>query len=283
MLSGMSDSAVPNMPTPNITTPNITTPNTAPPNIPAARNALRVLTYLASRSGPVRASTLARDLDLPRSSAYQLIAVMMDEGFVVHYPEDQAYGLSTLLPEIGTSALRTTRLGRLAGPLLERLVGGAKLPVVAHLSVLSGADVMYVSRVQGFRAPTTVSAIGVRLPAHLTATGRAMLAQLPATQVRALYPHRDDLISRHGAGPRTLAELDRILDVARASGWAREDGEITPEYASVGATALDRGGYPVAAVGLTFRSDAATDDDWSRLGAAVRETADALTARLRGR
>ncbi|MCU1598229.1 MAG: IclR family transcriptional regulator, partial [Glaciihabitans sp.] len=109
MLSGMSDSAAPIPPVPNITSPNIVTPN-----IPAARNALRVLTYLASRSGAVSASTLARALDLPRSSAYQLLAVMMDEGFVVHYPEDQAYGLSTLLPEIGTSALRTTRLGRLA-------------------------------------------------------------------------------------------------------------------------------------------------------------------------
>jgi DNA-binding IclR family transcriptional regulator len=251
--------------------------------IPAARNTLRILTYLAGRSGPVRASTLARDLALPRSSAYQLIAVMMDEGFVVHYPEDQAYGLSTALSEIGTSALRTTRLGRLAQPLLERLIASCGLPVVAHLSVLSGADVMYVARVQGFRAPTTVSAIGVRLPAHLTATGRAMLGQLRPTQVRALYPHRDNLISRHGTGPRTLAQLDAILADCRSIGWAREDGEITPEYASVGASALDREGYPVAAVGLTFRSDAASDDDWMPLGAAARETADALTARLRGR
>jgi DNA-binding IclR family transcriptional regulator len=251
--------------------------------IPAARNTLRFLTYLASRSGPVRASTLARDLGLPRSSTYQLIAVMMDEGFLVHYPEDQAYGLSTLLSDIGTSAHRTTRLGRLAQPLLERLVTTTPVPVVAHLAVLSGADVMYVSRVQGFRAPTTVSAIGVRLPAHLTATGRAMLARLPATQVRALYPHRDDLITRVASGPRTLRELDGILARIRAVGWSREDGEITGEYASVGASALDRSGYPVAAVGVTFRGDVAADEDWPKLGAAVSETADALTARLRGR
>src|SRR5476649_1108707 len=92
------------------------------PDIPAARNTLRVLGYLARRSGPVRASTLARDLAMPRSSVYQLIAVMMDEGFLVHYPEDRAYGLSTLLSDIGTSSLRTTRLGRLAQPLLDRLV-----------------------------------------------------------------------------------------------------------------------------------------------------------------
>jgi DNA-binding IclR family transcriptional regulator len=251
------------------------------PDIPAARNTLRVLSYLARRSGPARASTLARDLGLPRSSAYQLIAVMMDEGFLVHYPEDRAYGLSTLLSDIGTSSLRTTRLGRLAQPLLDRLVAAVSLPVVAHLSVLSGADVIYVSRVQGFRAPTTVSAIGVRLPSHLTATGRAMLAQLPATQVRALYPHRDDLTTRQNTGPQTLAQLNEILAEGRRLGWSREDGEITPDYASVSAASVDHNGYPVAAVGLTFR--ASSSPDLPRLGAAVRATADALTARLVGR
>jgi DNA-binding IclR family transcriptional regulator len=240
-----------------------------------------VLGYLARRSGPVRASTLARDLNLPRSSAYQLIAVMMDEGFLVHYPEDRAYGLSTLLSDIGTSSLRTTRLGRLAQPLLDRLVVSAGLPAVAHLSVLSGADVIYVLRVQGFRAPTTVSAIGARLPSHLTATGRAMLAQLPTTQVRALYPHRDDLTTRQDAGPQTLAELDAILADGRRLGWSRENGEITPEYASVGAAATDRNGYPVAAVGITFRASVAPD--LAELGSAVRATADSLTARLVGR
>jgi DNA-binding IclR family transcriptional regulator len=251
--------------------------------IPAARNTLQVLTYLSRRGGPVRASTMARDLALPRSSVYQLIRVMMDEGFVVHYPEDQAYGLSTLLSEIGTSSLRTTRLGRLAQPLLERLVTDAPVPVVAHLSVLSGADVMYVSKVQGFRAPTVVSTIGVRLPAHLTATGRAMLSALAASQVRALFPHRDDLISRHGAGPRTLAELDAILAKGRTRGWSSEDGEITAGYASVGAPVIDSNGYPVAAVGVTFRAEVAAPADWDALGGATRGTALALTDRLRGR
>jgi DNA-binding IclR family transcriptional regulator len=253
------------------------------PDIPAARHTLQVLSYLARRGGPVRASTIARDLALPRSSVYQLIAVMRDEGFLVHYPEDQAYGLSTLLSEIGTSSLRTTRLGRLAQPLLERLVADAGIPVVAHLAVLSGADVMYVSKVQGFRAPTTVSTIGVRLPAHLTATGRAMLGQLAPAQVRALYPSRAALISRHGTGPGTLAQLDAILGESRSRGWSSEDGEITPEYSSVGAAAIDHNGYPVAAVGVTFRGDAVAADTISPLGAAARATADALTARLLGR
>jgi DNA-binding IclR family transcriptional regulator len=208
---------------------------------------------------------------------------MMDEGFVVHYPEVQAYGLSRLLSEIGTSSIRTERLGRLATPLLERLVAGAAIPVVAHLAVLSGPDVMYVARIQGFRAPTTVSRIGVRLPAHLTATGRSLLAGLSASQVTALYPHDRDLIVRAGAGPRTRSELDRILGRARSDGWADEDGEISPDYASVGAASVDSNGYPVAAVGVTYRTDAADAASRAALGASVRSTADALTARLAGR
>lgn len=251
------------------------------PEVKAARNALAVLRYLASRSGPVRASTMARDLTMPRSSMYQLLAAMRDEGFLVHYPEDGTYGLSGLMAELGTASRRTERLGRLARPLLERLVAAAPIPVVAHLAVLGGSDVIYAGRVQGFRAPTTVSSIGVRLPAHLTATGRAILAALSPAQVRALYPSRSMLIHRNEAGPTTLGELDQLLAETRERGWASEDGDVTPEYASVGATATDLNGYPVAAIGLTYRREALADA--TALGRETVRTAAALTARLTGR
>lgn len=250
-------------------------------DIPAARNTLRVLRCLSSRGAPVRASTLARDLDLPRSSAYQLLAVLMDDGFLVHYPEDHAYGLSGLLSEIGFSSSRASRIALLARPLLERLVAQSPIPVVAHLATLSGSDVIYIAKVQGFRAPTTVSRIGVRLPAHLTATGRSLLAALSASQVTALYPHDADLIVRAGGGPRTRAQLDCILQRCRQDGWAREQGEITTDYSSVGSTALDRNDYPSAAVGLTFLGSTAEATDWPVLGELVASTAAALTARLR--
>lgn len=262
-------------------------------DIPAARGALRILTHLARQGGPVAASAIARDLGLPRSSTYQLIRVMQDEGYVVHYPELRAYGLGSLVSEIGSSVLRATRLGQLAQPLLDRLVAdvgqsggdpGPGVPGVAQLGVLHGSDVSYVSKAAGHRAPTTVASVGVRLPAHLTATGRSMLAALPAGQVRALFPHRESLVTRRGLGPTTLRALDEILAVTRSRGFAVEDGEITLGYSSVAAAATDRNGYPVAAIGLTFLAVAApSPEDTARLGAAVVAAAGALTARLGGR
>lgn len=253
------------------------------PDIPAARSALGVLRVLAARGGPLRATTLARELGVPRSSMYQLLAVLREEGFVVHYPEDRTYGLSDLVAQLGTAATASERIARLARPLLERLAASAPAPVVAHLAVLGGTDVVYAGRVQGFRAPTTVSDVGVRLPAHLTATGRAMLAALPRAQVRALYPTRDLLTHRNEAGPTTLAELDALLATARAAGWASEDGDVTAEYASVGAAALDRNGYPAAAIGVTYLRAAIDEPVRNLLSAATVEAAAALTSRLTGR
>lgn len=253
------------------------------PDVPAARAALRIVAHLAHRSDPVPASTLARDLELPRSSVYQLLRVLQEEGFVVHYPEARAYGLGALVAEIGGSVLRATRLARLGTPLLDRLVRGAPVPVVAQLAVLAGGDVSYVGQVAAPRAPTTVVRVGVRLPAHLTATGRAMLAALPPAQVRALFPHRDSLVTRRGVGPRTLPELDAILAAARDRGAATEHGEITGGYASVAATGIDRTGFPSAALGVTYRAAAADDAVVDALTEAVREAAAALTARLQGR
>lgn len=253
------------------------------PDVPAARAALRIVTHLAHHSDPVPASTLARELDLPRSSIYQLLRVLQDEGYVVHYPEARAYGLGALVAEIGGSVLSASRLARLGTPLLDRLVRAAPVPVVAQLAVLAGGDVSYVAQASAPRAPTTVVRVGVRLPAHLTATGRAMLAALPQPQVRALFPHRDSLITRRGVGPRTLPELDRILAVSREHGVATEDGEITAGYASVAATGIDRTGYPAAALGVTYRAEAVTPADVDALTDAVRDTAAALSARLQGR
>ena len=251
--------------------------------VPAARDTLRIVKYLAGHSGPVRASTVSRDLNLPRSSVYHLLRVLQDEGFAVHSPEHQGYALGPLLVDIGSSVRASDTLARLAGPVLERLVAETKLPLVAHLGVLQHSDVVYASKIAAARAPAVVTSIGVRLPAHLTATGRAMLSALPPAQFGAIYSADATLTLRTGTGPASVSELSRLLEEARNRGWAVEDGDINLDYASVAAVVLDHNSYPAASVGLTFRRTIVDDREWARLGRAVRSAADTLTRRIRGR
>lgn len=248
------------------------------PRMPAARHALRVLALLAEHLGPVRAQTIARELAIPRSTTYDLLAVMRDEGFLVHYPELGAWGPSARVARIGSRVDAATRIERLGQPLLDRLVRASPVPATAHLAVLSGVDVRYAGRGAARRSPTTVSSVGVRLPAVRTATGRALLAALDDAQVRALVPHDADLA---GGEPATRAALGRMLADVRTRGWALERGDVDAAYGSVAAAAIDAVGDPVAGVGVTVRlDDADRADAWPALQSLVVDVARDLSARL---
>ena len=116
--------------------------------------------------------------------------------------------------------------------------------------------------------------------AQLTASGRAILAALPAAQVRALYPDQSVFVDRHGQGPRSLSALRTLLSDTRQRGHATEDGEITPGFASVAAAVLDHNGFPLAGVAVTYPVEEAPEAE--SLAAAVRRTADLLSRRLGG-
>lgn len=249
------------------------------PRMPAARNTLRTLALMAEQAGPVRASTLARELEIPRSSVYQLLQVMRDEGYLVHYPELGAWGTSAKVRDLGLRVQAATRLERLGQPILDRLVARSPIPATAHLAVLAGADVAYAARGANARSPLTVSRVGVRLPAARTATGRALLAALTDDQVRALIPRDRDLA---GGTPGTRRALTSLLHAVRASGTATERGDVDAEYGSVASASRDASGYPAAAVGLTFRMSEADEQTWGTLADICADAATELTRRLGG-
>jgi DNA-binding IclR family transcriptional regulator len=128
----------------------------------------------------------------------------------------------------------------------------------------------------------TLTGIGVRMPAHLTASGRAILAHLPAGQVRALFPSTRSFVNRTGEGPTSLPELRQVLQAERRQGWAEEVGLITPGLQSVAACAFDHTGHPCAAFSVTRRQDGAHPPA-ADLVRAVRAAAQQLTSALSGR
>lgn len=247
---------------------------------PAAGHALDVLELLARRGEPLPAATVARELGLPRSSTYHLLGVLRDRGYVSHLEGERRYGLGVAAYELGSAYQRQAPLQRIARGTLDRLVDATGHN--AHLAVLHGRDVLYVIEQRAPKGPLLVSDVGVRLPATLTATGLAMLAALPAGQVRALFPHADTLVQRDGHGPASTTALRSLLQSVRGRGYAVEDGHITQGLKSVAVAVLDHSGHPVAAVAVTFRVESVDDAEVTRLVSAVRAAADELSARLRG-
>jgi DNA-binding IclR family transcriptional regulator len=248
------------------------------PQVPAATRTMRMLRYLASQPEPVALDHLARAIGIPRSSAYHLVNAMIEEGFVSHLEEEHRYGLGVSAFEVGSGYARHEPLQRLARRALGDLVD--TVGESGHLAVLHGREVFYVVEERATRRPSLVSDVGVRLPAQITASGRAILAALSAAQVRALFPDRAAFVHRHSEGPTGLATLTSLLAETRQRGYATEDGDVTPGLSSVAVPVLDHVAYPVAAVAVTYESG--RYDDPRALVARVTATAHALTRRVGG-
>lgn len=244
--------------------------------VPAAENTLRILSFLATRPAPVAASAIARELELPRSTVYHLLTTLAAHGFVLHLREERRWGLGASAFELAGGYTRQQPLARRGRPLVAAL--SDRLGESAHLAVMSGGDVLYIVEERAPRRPALVTDVGVRLPAHLTASGRAMLAALPREQVRALYPDLSAFPDRTGVGPRTPRELREVLREVRSRGYATENSEIADGLRSVGAAVLDAAGWPVAAVAVTWGR---ADLDEKLLAAAVQECAATLQSRLK--
>ena len=95
---------------------------------------------------------------------------------MLHLPEARRYGLGVRSYELSSAFSRQEPLSRLGRPILAGLVD--RIGESGHLAVLHGRDVVYIVEERAPRRPRLVTDVGVRLPSHLTASGRALLVQI---------------------------------------------------------------------------------------------------------
>lgn len=261
------------------------------PKVPAADHTLRILRHLSSARGPLPASLIAQQLELPRSTVYHLLATLQEHGFVMHLPEDKRYGLGISAFEMSSAYSRQEPLSRIARPLLSNFVDQSGLS--AHLAVPHGRDVLYIVEERAKGAVSLVSDVNVRLPMHLTASGRAILAAMPKAQVRALYPDADAFVHRNEHLHNTTNELETdissysqlraVLTATTVRGYALEQGSVTPGLSSVAQPVLDHASWPVAAIAVTFRDEELTAEQIESLAKNVFDLAATLSSRIHGK
>jgi DNA-binding IclR family transcriptional regulator len=122
----------------------------------------------------------------------------------------------------------------------------------------------------------------MRLPAHVSAVGRAMLAALPDEELRERYSGQSlALLTDHG--PRSVDELIAQLAEVRRAGVAVDEGMTTAGITCLGAAVTGHEDVPAAAVGITYVAAQRAADEVEVLAARVRRAAANLSAALTGR
>jgi DNA-binding IclR family transcriptional regulator len=248
--------------------------------VKSAERAMRVLAVLARYAKPVPTMMLARECDVPKSSMHHLLNSMRANDFVVYYESERAWGLGIAVFELGSAYLRSEPLQRLGRPLLADL--SRKTKHTSHLAILHGNDSLYLDKESPIEGgPALVTEVGVRLPAHLTAVGQAILATLPEAQVRAIFGH-GELVSRTGVGVDALDTLLANLDEARDRGYAYEESMTSLGICCLAAPVISHEGFGIASIGVTMPVEQATSTSIEVVAELVCQAADRLSVHVGG-
>ena len=218
--------------------------------VPAATHTLAILRLLMTTDAPISAARIATQLQLPRSTTYQLLKVMVDAGFVMHLKSHRTYGLGAAaysLAQAYSTQQPLVRASTRHAQALAKLVGGS-----AHVSRLpSGMEVLYVLEERSAAAVSLITDVGVRLAAERTASGRAMLAALPDAELK-------DRVDAAGLG-RQWQKIHTMMQQVRSRGWAEETEGVSVGQSSIAAAVLDHTGRPAAALAVTFTPEVGVD------------------------
>jgi IclR family acetate operon transcriptional repressor len=187
--------------------------------VQSLERAFDLLERMADAGGEVGLSELSASSGLPLPTIHRLMRTLVDCGYVRQQP-NRRYALGPRLIRLGESSARL--LGTWARPYLAELVEATG--ETANMALLDGDEVVYVAQVPSRHSMRMFTEVGRRVLPHSTGVGKALLANVPPEEVRAL-------LSRTGmpaATERTivdpdafLAELERIRD----QGYAVDDNE----------------------------------------------------------
>lgn len=201
--------------------------------VQAIARASRILAALEASPGGLSLAQIAQRVELPRSTVHRIVKALTTERFLVPVSSAGGVRLGPRLAGLASAALGELR--QQIRPHLERL--SEQVNETVDLAVLDRDHVIFIDQVAAPQRLQAVSAVGARFPAHCTANGKALLAELPSEQVEALLPARLPRLTRHTITSR--AKLLRELEQIRAEGVAFDREEHSEGICAVGKTIVD--------------------------------------------
>jgi IclR family pca regulon transcriptional regulator len=218
----------------------------APAFVQSLERGLAVIRAFDRAHPELTLTEVAAATGVTRAAARRFLHTLAQLGYV--RSDGRFFSLSPRVLELGYAYLSSLSLPEIAEPHLEALV--AEVNESSSVSVLDGADIVYVARVPTSRIMTVAISVGTRFPAHATSMGRVLLAGLGDDDLDAYLKTVDlrQLAARTITSPSALrSEILRV----RARGWALVDQELEEGLRAVAAPIRDRAGRTVAAINIS--------------------------------
>lgn len=202
--------------------------------------ALEVLT-----NGPISVIDLGQRMGLSRPTSYRLLKTLEQHGWVTRADGDGVFRLSMKAWEIAAAVLPEAvfqdvlqRYGRM---LLEAW------GETVHVAIYDRGDAVYIYKRDGTFPIRSYTQLGGRSPAHLVATGKALLSFQDTAERRRVIAS----IGAASDDPHRSQEVAADLDQVREAGVAFNGGEWRHDVGGIAVPILDQDGRVLAAIGLS--------------------------------
>ena len=244
--------------------------------IQSIERAVAILEAVAGEPDGITLAEVSAALGLHSSTAFHLIRTLTSLG-IVEQLESKRYRVGSRLFALAASAMTETAMLTQATPILEALsrdTGDA-----AHLAIRSRHDIVMIARTAATGMLQLAGRTGTTRPAHATAIGKVLLAEVPAETLESLL---DQLDFKRFTKATITSRKDLLTELAevRATGVAYDNGELDDDIKCVAMPVRDfarRGNAAIGFSGPIWRMGAGV---LKKKTAILRDAADELSRRL---
>ncbi len=243
--------------------------------VPGLKRGLTILQLFGDDGKVLRLADIARQLSVPRSSAFRLVYTLESLGFIERTKDGYGYRLGSRVLSLGFAYLSSAEVANVAREALNALNRRTGLGV--NLAVRDGTEIVHLIRLASRGPFTSNLQVGQRRPAHAAPMGRVLLSELPDEELAALYPDDSELERFTADTATTLDQLRRMLARDRARGYVISLGTYVPSGCSVSAPVRDVSGKIVAAINMSCARDPAVE---KQLGGKLKDELLATAAEI---
>lgn len=236
-----------------------------------------ILELFAASAESLTVSEVARALEIPKSSAFDILAALSHKGFLrVDDPKAKTYSLGIGAYRVGMAYIGRMDLYTAAHGLLAALC--RQLGQTVYLAVPEGDHVVYVDKLESDSPIRFTMRAGNKNPMYCTGLGKAILSCREEAAVRSVIPQA--LPYRTETTLTTIDALLADLALTRKRGYALDLGEDNALLRCLAVPIRQAGGECVAAISTSMLASDFQQQDPDHLGALLTQTALAISHSL---
>jgi len=246
--------------------------------IQALDRAFLILDVMADAGGEAKLTEIAATAGLNVSTCHHLISTLHNWGYVARGINSRSYVLGSRILHLSAACLKQVDLPRRAQGFVDRLNDQTREAV--QLAIMQDTNLVHVLRREARHAVRVEAGFGGNSgAAHATATGKAILAWLPPTEL-------DRIVADKGLAaftPNTITDIEKLkeeLRLTRRNGFSIDREEFQIGVICLGAAIRDHAGAVVGSISVSAPVFRAAPDYIDQIKVHVIAAADELSAEL---